>query len=60
MLAEKVTEVMRIDESEFHDPGLKNKKTRYLGDVMTDSRGILQRLKVNEILPQSAQEMLFS
>ncbi|MGD8558534.1 MAG: chemotaxis protein CheW [Gammaproteobacteria bacterium] len=60
LLAEKVTEVMRIDESQFHDPGLKNKKTKYLGDVMTDSRGILQRLKITEILPKSAQDMLFN
>ncbi|MGD8567091.1 MAG: chemotaxis protein CheW [Gammaproteobacteria bacterium] len=60
LLAERVTEVMRIDETKFTDPGIRNSKTKYLGDVMTDQQGILQRLKVTEILPKAAQEMLFN
>ncbi|MCI0508249.1 MAG: chemotaxis protein CheW [Gammaproteobacteria bacterium] len=59
VLAEKLTEVMRIDESQFKPSGVTNDNARYLGDVVTDNRGILQRLKVSELLPKAAQKMLF-
>ncbi|WP_455220962.1 chemotaxis protein CheW [Kaarinaea lacus] len=60
LLSEKLTEVMRIDESQFQPSGVTNAKTRYLGDVVTDTRGILQRLQVSELIPKTAQKMLFS
>ena len=59
VMAEKVTEVTRIKESEFKKSGVKNTKAKYLGDVFTDSQGILQRLTVSELLPKAAQQMLF-
>lgn len=59
LLAEKVTEVMRLFESDFKDSGVKNKNAKYLGDVITDSYGILQRLNINELLPKTAKDMLF-
>lgn len=59
LLAEKVTEVMRIDEEKFKDSGVKNTNAKYLGDVLTDERGILQRLNVSEILPRKVQDVLF-
>ena len=60
LLAERLTEVMRIDESLFKSSGVTNEKARYLGDVVTDNRGILQRLIVAELIPKAAQKMLFS
>lgn len=60
LLSEKLTEVMRIDESQFQPSGVTNENARYLGDVVTDGRGILQRLKVSELIPDTAQEMLFN
>lgn len=60
LLAEKLTEVTRVDESEFKASGVENENARYLGDVVTDERGILQRLKVSEILPDAAQKMLYA
>ena len=60
LLAERLTEVMRIDESMFKPSGVTNEKARYLGDVVTDNRGILQRLNVAELLPKASQKMLFS
>jgi len=59
LLSEKLTEVMRIDESQFQPSGVTNASTRYLGDVITDNKGILQRLKVSELIPETAQELLF-
>jgi len=60
LLAEKLTEVMRIDESLFKPSGVTNENTRYLGEVVADNRGILQRLNVAELIPKAAQKMLFS
>lgn len=59
LLAEKVTEVMRLREKEFKESGVKNSSTKYLGDVITDNFGILQRLNINELLPRTAKKMLF-
>lgn len=59
LLAEKVTEVMRVHESEFKKSGVRNNDAKYLGDVITDNSGILQRLNIPELLPKSAKKMLF-
>lgn len=59
LLAEKLTEVMRLDESQFKASGVTSENARYLGDVVTDSRGILQRLKISELIPPGAQKLLF-
>lgn len=60
LLAEKVTEVMRLPESEFKKSGVKNRDAKYLGEVITDNYGMLQRLNINELLPKTAKKMLFS
>lgn len=59
IMAEKVTEVMRLDESLFKKSGVKNENARYLGDVITDSKGILQRLTISELVPETERQMLF-
>ena len=59
LLAEKVTEVMRLYDDEFKKSGVKNNDAKYLGDVVTDNYGILQRLNISELLPISAKKMLF-
>jgi chemotaxis-related protein WspB len=59
VLAEKLTEVTRVEESEFMASGVQNDNAKFLGDVATDEQGILQRLQVSEILPKQAQQMLF-
>jgi len=59
LLAEKVTEVMRLHDDEFKKSGVKNNEAKYLGDVVTDNYGMLQRLNISELLPKSAKNMLF-
>jgi chemotaxis-related protein WspB len=59
LLAEKVTEVMRLIEGEFRKSGVKNNNAKYLGDVITDNLGMLQRLNIAELFPVAAQKMLF-
>lgn len=59
LLAGKVTEVMRLKEDSFKKSGVKNNNAKYLGDVITDSYGMLQRLNIAELFPKAAQKMLF-
>lgn len=59
LLAERVTEVMRLKEKDFKKSGVKNKNAKYLGDVVTDNDGMLQRLNIAELLPKTTQKMLF-
>ena len=59
LLAEKVTEVMRLFENEFKKSGVKHAGAKYLGDVVTDNAEIRQRLNVSELLPKTARKMLF-
>lgn len=59
LMAEKLTEVMRINEQEFQNFRVNNKDAEYLGDVLTDHNGLLQRLSVSDILPAETQELLY-
>lgn len=58
LLAEKVTEVMRLRDNDFKKSGVKNPEAKYLGDVVTDDFGILQRLNISQLLPKTARKML--
>ena len=60
LMAEKLTEFMRIEESRFKESGVKHQDTNFLGDVVTDANGLLQRLSINHILPAETQELLFN
>lgn len=60
LMAERLTEFMRIDESRFRSSGVKHQDTNFLGDVVTDSHGLLQRLSIDQILPVETQELLFT
>ena len=59
LVAEKATEIMRRDGRTFAASGLRNRRTPYLGDVVGDARGLVQRLDVQTILPDHVREMLF-
>src|SRR4051812_41962294 len=51
LIAEKATETLRRDVTEFTDAGVTNDNTPYLGPVTTDSRGIIQWIELNRLLP---------
>ena len=59
LMAEKLTEFMRIDDSAFQASGVKHQDAVYLGDVLTDRNGLLQRLSIEKIIPMETQELLF-
>ena len=60
LLAEHVIETINVKEEEFHPPGIESDNARYLGKVRIDEKGILQLVEVDELLPESVQELLLS
>lgn len=60
LLLEKATEMLKLDEAEFSDPGLENPQTPYLGKVTMDGQGMLQLISPENILSAMDAELLFS
>ncbi len=60
LLAEKVTETIVRKEEDFQLPGIAVDGARFLGKVVSDERGMIQRVETEQILPASVQEYLFA
>jgi chemotaxis-related protein WspB len=59
-LAEHATETMHRSEEDFVDSGVGVADTPYLGGVITDAEGIVQRVRIQNLLPESVGNQLFS
>src|SRR5262245_41247437 len=59
LIAERATEVLRRNESDFVPSGVVNDEASYLGPVATDGRGLVQRLDLERLLPDAVRDMLF-
>lgn len=59
ILIEGVTETLQLDDERFIPAGVNLSDSAYLGDVITDKEGIVQRLNFNKIIPQEAYAILF-
>jgi chemotaxis-related protein WspB len=59
LLAEQATQTVRRTEEEFKDSGAHTPAAPYLGAVAVDASGILQRVEINHLLPQSLRSQLF-
>lgn len=60
LIAEKVTETVRHEPSDFVDSGIANTSTPYLGPVATDRRGLLQWIDVGKLMPAAVRDVLFA
>lgn len=60
LIAESASATLRCDRKAFKDAGFKNDGTPYLGPVTEDPRGLIQWIKVEELLPVAVQAMLFA
>ncbi|HOT41819.1 MAG TPA: chemotaxis protein CheW [Syntrophorhabdaceae bacterium] len=52
LLAEKATETIYCKEEDFKPLGIRMEGIKYLGDITYDELGMIQRLKIDELLPQ--------
>src|ERR1700722_10175864 len=59
MVAEYVMETLQKAECDFVDSGVAATDSPYLGSVATEENGIIQRIEVSRLLPQSLREQLF-
>jgi chemotaxis-related protein WspB len=59
LIAEKATETVRHDPSDFTDSGVVNDAASYLGPVATDPNGLVQWIDVTKLLPAVVRDVLF-
>jgi len=59
LLAEQATGTLRRDEADFSDAGLAVSDTPYLGNVTTDTTGIVQRIETQNLVTESVRSLLF-
>lgn len=59
LLAERTTETMQRDPQDFRPAEVDNNGARYLGPVVHDSRGLIQRVEILELLDDATRAALF-
>lgn len=59
LIAEKTTDAVRLDRSDFTDSGVTNDGTPYLGPVAPGSNGMVQWIEATRLLPASVRDVLF-
>ena len=59
LLAEKVTETIKVDEASFIHPGVHNSDKPFIGDVLTDGKGLVSMIQTKEIFNKIDSELLF-
>lgn len=59
LIAERATDTMRLDPADFVASGITTGRAPYLGHVTTSSHGVVQRIDVEDLLPDAVREILF-
>ncbi|WP_199748469.1 chemotaxis protein CheW [Candidimonas sp. SYP-B2681] len=59
LVVERATETLQCDPDTFVAYGVDNNDARYLGPVLADPRGLIQWIKVTDLLPKPVQALLF-
>lgn len=60
LVAEHATEMMRRDERDFMDAGVKVGAAPYLGPVIMDDQGVIQLLHAQHLLAEGVRELLLA
>lgn len=59
LILEQATETAHYDPAAFQPAGLETPQARYLGPVLSDARGMVQAVKVADLLPEAVRTLLF-
>lgn len=59
LVLEQATDTLRCQPEEFQPYGLDNAEAPYLGPVRQDAAGLLQRIRVHDLLPEAVRPLLF-
>lgn len=57
--AEKVTETINMNKSDFHTSGITLEETPFLGAIAKTEQGVIQYIETENILPEKVQSLLF-
>jgi len=60
LIAEKATQTVRRDPSDFTMPVIPSDRAPFLGPVATDAHGLLQWIDESKLLPAPIREVLFT
>ncbi|MCY1311482.1 hypothetical protein D9M70_617860 [compost metagenome] len=58
LLLEQTTHTRRLDPAAFRDYGLQQGEAAYLGPVLEEPDGLLQLIRVDDLLPDSVRALL--
>lgn len=59
LILEQATDTLRCDPADFKPYGLDNRRAPYLGPVREDAQGMMQWVRVNDLLDESVRALLF-
>ncbi len=59
LVLEQASDTLRCDAEAFRDYGLLSPDSPYLGPVLETRDGLVQRIQIEQLLPESAQALLF-
>jgi chemotaxis-related protein WspB len=59
LILEQATDTLRCHPQEFQPYGLDNREAPYLGPVREDAQGLVQWVRVNDLLDESVRTLLF-
>jgi chemotaxis-related protein WspB len=58
LMAERIADTLRHTDVEFADAGFQPEAAPYLGEMIVDRRGMIQRIHVEHLLPESQRSLL--
>lgn len=59
LILEQATDTLRCAPGEFKEYGMDNRQARYLGPVREDAHGLLQWVRVQDLLSDPVRELLY-
>ena len=60
LIAEKITETLNKPESDFVDSGIRIKEAPYLGGMLMDEKGIIQRIHIDKLFTDAQNAYLLT
>ena len=60
LLAERVTETIKIDDQDFADTGINIPGAPFIGRAAHSEQGLVQQLSVTGLLPEDVQSQLYT
>jgi chemotaxis-related protein WspB len=60
LIAESATELLRCESRDFESARVRIPAAPYLGPLATDAHGVIQWLRVDQLIPEPVRESLFA